>query len=90
MLRHLRDANRRKWIQHLDVDPEGTARWIKIVGLFVEAGADVDAVVVADRWDPEISALGVLELLESEYCDTEVSGLRKLVARMKERDKQKA
>lgn len=77
LLRHLRDARRRDWIEFYDVDlEEGTGRWAGIVRLFMEVdGADVDAVVVADPWDPEITAHGVLELLDQTYGAVEVREL---------------
>jgi len=77
LLRHLRDARRRRWIAYYDTDPEGTARWTEIVRLFIEAGgADVRAVVLKDNWDPEITALGVMELLLETYGAVEVRDLR--------------
>ncbi|KAL6699497.1 hypothetical protein J3F84DRAFT_404549 [Trichoderma pleuroticola] len=80
LLRHLRDARRRGWIEYYDVDPQGTARWAEIVRLFVEVGgADREAVVVKDNWDPEITAVGVLELLEGTYRAVE---MRELVEMM--------
>ena len=75
LLRHLRDAHRRGWIEHLDTDPQGTSRWVEVVKMFLEAGADRDAIIKADQFDPEISALGVLRLLEAEYCDAGVSAI---------------
>jgi hypothetical protein len=84
LLRHLRLAHRRGWITHLDIEPQGTPRWAEIVRLFLEADADVDAIVAADKWGPEISALGVLEMLESEYCAVEVRELKKLVATLRD------
>ncbi|KAK8063115.1 hypothetical protein PG997_015212 [Apiospora hydei] len=61
VLRHLRDAKRRGWIQRFDVDPLGTERWTAIVECLVrQGGADRHAVVVGDPWDPETSAEGVL------------------------------
>jgi len=83
LLKSFRRAHRRGWIAHLDMDPQGIARWAEIVKLFLEAGADVDAVIAADRWDPEITALGVFEMLENEYCAPEVSELRKIMAELK-------
>jgi hypothetical protein len=85
LLKSLRRAHRRGWIAHLDMDPQGTARWAEIVKLFLEAGADVDAVIAADRWDPEITALGLFEMLENEYYAPEVSELRKLMVERKAR-----
>ncbi|KAL6887237.1 hypothetical protein HDV57DRAFT_508168 [Trichoderma longibrachiatum] len=76
VLRHLRDARRRGWIEYYDVDPQGTARWAEIVKLFVEVGgADKKAVVAKDNWDPEITAVGVMELLEETYRAVEMKEL---------------
>ncbi|TFB02764.1 hypothetical protein CCMA1212_005505 [Trichoderma ghanense] len=76
VLRHLRDARRRGWIEYYDVDPQGTARWAEIVKLFVELGhADKKAVVAKDSWDPEITAAGVMELLEQTYWAVEMKEL---------------
>ena len=66
VLRHLRDAKRRGWIEYYDIDPEGTARWAEIVREFVRY-ADVEAVVPRDAWDPEITGLGVIEMLVETY-----------------------
>lgn len=85
LLRHLRLAHRRGWITHLDVEPQGTPRWAEIIRLFLEAGADVDVTVAADRWGLEIGALGILEMLETEYCAMEVRELKKLVATLRDR-----
>jgi hypothetical protein len=74
----LRDARRRNWIEYYDVDPQGTARWAEIVRLFVEGGADKEVVVVKDSWDAEITALGVMELLEGTYGAVEMRELVKM------------
>ncbi|KAK8145537.1 hypothetical protein G3M48_004305 [Beauveria asiatica] len=80
VLRHLRDARRRRWIRLYDVDAEGTRRWVQIVRLFLEVGgAEPEAVVAADGWDPEITAQGVLELLDDTYGDAEIRALRDLL-----------
>ncbi|QYT05195.1 hypothetical protein H0G86_012089 [Trichoderma simmonsii] len=84
LLRHLRDARRRGWIEYYDVDPQGTARWAEIVRLFVEVGgADREAVVVRDSFDPEITALGVLELLEGTYRAVEMRELVEMMVRLR-------
>ncbi|KAK5996517.1 hypothetical protein PT974_01852 [Cladobotryum mycophilum] len=81
LLRHLRDARRRGWIGFYDIDPEGTARWSKIVSMFLGIGkADVNAVVVSDQWDPEITALGVMELLDDTYGAVEVRKIKDVMA----------
>lgn len=84
VLRHLRDARRRGWIDYYDIDPERTARWAAIVRLFVHEGADVSAVVVKDVWDPEISAVGVLELLEETYGAIEVKEVKESMVRIRD------
>jgi hypothetical protein len=83
LLRHLRDAKRREWIEYYDVDPQGTKRWAEVVRLFIEDGrADVKAVIQKDAWDPEITAVGVLELLEQTYGAIEVRKLRETMVNM--------
>ena len=80
LLRHLRNARRRRWIGYYDVDSTGTERWTAAVRIFLKSGhADVDAVVVKDVWDPEITALGVIELLLETYGAFEVAKLRDLL-----------
>lgn len=80
LLRHLRDARRRRWIKLYDMDDDGTKRWTRIVKLFLEVGgADADALVVADTWDPEITAHGVLELLDNTYGDVEIREAKSLL-----------
>ncbi|KAJ3534310.1 hypothetical protein NM208_g7590 [Fusarium decemcellulare] len=81
VLRHLRDAKRRGWIDHYDVDPEGTTRWAEIVRMFIEK-ADINAVVKRDAWDPEITAVGVVKLLEETYGAAEVHAIRVLMEEM--------
>ncbi|KAK8054433.1 hypothetical protein PG994_009500 [Apiospora phragmitis] len=72
VLRHLRDAKRRGWIERFDVDPLGTERWTAIVEcLLRRGGADRQAVIPGDGWDPETSAAGVLGCggLLDKYAD---------------------
>jgi hypothetical protein len=79
LLRHLRDARRRRMIEYFDTDSNGTARWAEIVRLFLESGADVNAVIAADRWDPEITTVGVIELLSDTYGAVELEEIKHLV-----------
>ncbi|GKZ26487.1 hypothetical protein AbraIFM66951_005823 [Aspergillus brasiliensis] len=81
LLRHLRDAHRRHLIGYFDTDPNGITRWAEIVRLFVRGGADVDAVVAADHWDPKISTVGVMELLADTYCAVELEEIKRLVSK---------
>ncbi|KAI5459452.1 hypothetical protein BGZ63DRAFT_391064 [Mariannaea sp. PMI_226] len=83
LLRHLRDAHRRGWIVKDDSSADGVSRWEKIVKLFIEVGgADVNAVVVADAWDPEISAVGVLRLVEDASGGLGVRDIRALMEKL--------
>ena len=75
ILRHLCDAHRRGWIDHFDTGEDGIARWADIVAAFIDNGADVH-VILEDKWDPAISALGVLEMLEGAYDAVEVRQLK--------------
>ncbi len=85
VLQHLRDAKRRGWIEQYDTDPAGTERWVSIVRDFmVVGGADVKTVIPADQWDPEITAIGVMEMLEETYGSWEVRELRREMAMSKE------
>ncbi|KAJ4144473.1 hypothetical protein LMH87_003354 [Akanthomyces muscarius] len=92
VLRHLRDARRRRWIKLYDVDEDGTKRWVEVVRLFLEVGgADPDALVKADAWDPEITAQGVVELLDDTYNDVEIRGLKDLLHNLQKKSgKQRA
>lgn len=86
VLRHLRDARRRRWIKLYDVDDDGTKRWAEVVRLLLEVGgADPDAIVKADAWDPEITAQGVMELLDDTYADVEIRGLKDLLHNLQKR-----
>jgi hypothetical protein len=82
LLRHLRDARRRGWVKYYDIDPDGTMRWAEIVRHFIEiGGADVAAVVQEDKWDPEISAVGVVDMLVKTYGSKEMVTLKQLMLR---------
>ncbi|KAL9107646.1 MAG: hypothetical protein Q9227_007453 [Pyrenula ochraceoflavens] len=56
-LRCIREANRRGWIR--PDDKQGTARWMQVVEMFINHGADANALILADKWDPEATALEV-------------------------------
>ncbi|KAH8429872.1 uncharacterized protein LDX57_007545 [Aspergillus melleus] len=79
LLRLLREAHRRGMIGYFDIDTNGIGRWTEIVRLFVEGGANVNAVVAADSWDSEISTAGVIELLADTYCDPKLEELKHLL-----------
>lgn len=91
VLRHLRDARRRQWIKLYDVDEDGTERWVRIVRLFLEVGgADPDALVKDDGWDPEITAEGVMELLDDTYSDIEIRKLKDFLHELRNKCDKKA
>ncbi|KAJ4129883.1 hypothetical protein NW768_006853 [Fusarium equiseti] len=81
VLRHLRDAKRRGWIEYYDINPEGTARWAEIVRELVKY-ADVKAVVPKDAWDPEITALGVMEMLVETYKSAEMESIERVMKKL--------
>lgn len=91
VLRHLRDARRRRWIKLYDVDEDGTRRWVRIVRLFLEVGgADPNALVKADGWDPEITAEGVVDLLDDTYADAEIRGLKDLLHNLQQKSEKQS
>ena len=47
-------------------------------------GADANAIILKDMWDPEVSAIGVLEMLEDTYGSAEVKEIRELMQQMAE------
>ena len=76
----VRQANRRGWFEYYDVDEEnGAARVVKILGAMVDAGADVNVVILETRFDPEITALGVIEEVWEKYGQAEMGRLRDLM-----------
>lgn len=84
LLKTLRNARRRNFIEYYDIEPDGTKRWTSIVKLFLQAGkADANAVVLADTWDPEITAEQVLQLLEDTYGAVEIHETKELLQNSK-------
>jgi hypothetical protein len=75
----LREAHRRGWIQYYDIDPEGTARWVQILKLFLEYGADPNAEIKENRWDPAATALEVVGMVFDVYGSAEVRDLKELL-----------
>lgn len=75
-LRCVREALRRGWIQHYDIRSDGVRRWVKIMELMLQHGADHDAMIVADKWDPEASALSIISAVEEKYFSSDVHRLR--------------
>ena len=50
--------------------------------LFLEYGADANAVILADRWDPEITAVEVVTQVLGGCGSKRVGGLRDMMVRV--------
>lgn len=73
-LKFVREALRRDWI---DVtDKKNLQRWTGVLYLLVHHGADVNAVILADVYDPEINALAVIDAVLQKFDVLEVRRLR--------------
>lgn len=75
VLKLVRQALRRNFIEDSEV-----GRWTEILKAFVEAGANVEAVILADAWDPEISAMGVVDAVLEQFELEELRSVRTLMA----------
>jgi hypothetical protein len=62
-LKYIREANRRQWIEQTESE-EGIKRWAQIIELFIQHGANPNALIVKDMWDPAASALDVLTMVK--------------------------
>jgi hypothetical protein len=80
-LKCVREADRRGWIRPFDIDESGVKRWVRILTLFVEHGADVNALILEDKWDPAASALDVVEMVLEKYFSNDVNELRQKLCR---------
>jgi hypothetical protein len=85
-LRLVREANRRGWIMTVKnelkdgvVEDDETKRWTDILILLVRGGADVNLVIAADSWDPEINALGIFEEVLQKSPDRRIMDVRNLL-----------
>ncbi len=75
----LREAHRRGWLEYYDVNPEGAARWVQILMLFLEHGADPNAEIEENSWDPAATALEIVDMVSDVYGSAEVGALRDLL-----------
>ena len=78
-LKAVRDGNRRGWIEYYDVEEQGVVRWVSIMKMLLEAGADPNALIVETKWDPEATALEVVEMVCERFGSWEMRGLRDLM-----------
>ena len=79
VLKYAREANRRGFIEYYSIDRMQTARWVEIMRLFIEHGADPNEVIVEDRWDPSATALEVVDMIIGKYGSKEVKNLRDML-----------
>ena len=79
VLKYTREANRRGFISYYDTDPDGTSRWVEIIRLFIEYGANPNEMIVQDRWDPSTTALEVVEMVIEKYGSKMVADLRDML-----------
>ena len=82
-LKMVRQGLRRGWIRSYDTDrEEGTQRWVRIMELFLEYGADANAVIRANQWDPEITAVGVVTQVLRSCGSKRVGVLREMMVKV--------
>jgi hypothetical protein len=74
-LKCVREADRRGWIEFYDVDENGTKRWVKIIKSFMKHGADPNALILKDHFDPAATALDVITALYEKYLAAEFKEL---------------
>ncbi|USW46780.1 hypothetical protein Slin15195_G000990 [Septoria linicola] len=79
-LKCVREGHRRGWLQSFDADSQSSRRWVAILNLMLDHGADAAAVIGKDQWDPEITTQGVIEAVPTEYFSCNVW---KLLERMR-------
>jgi hypothetical protein len=78
-LQAVQQADRRRWIEPYDIDPQGTARWAEILRKFLENGADPKVSVQATYKDKLETALEVITRVFEEYHAKEVQLIRDLI-----------
>ena len=66
-LQYVREGVRRGWVRAYDIRPQSTQRWLRILELMLDHGANCKAVIEKDQWDPEVTALDVISSVTSQY-----------------------
>ncbi|TQB68809.1 hypothetical protein MPDQ_002711 [Monascus purpureus] len=79
VLDYLREADRRQWIRYYDTSEDGTFRLAAIVSLFIQYGADPNALLLQTRFDPSASALEIITAIYRKYAVPEFGRLRKVL-----------
>jgi hypothetical protein len=77
-LKRIREADRRGWIEGNEFE-EGIKRWAIVVESFIQHGADPDALILKDRWDPAATALDILTMVNEKYRTPSIKKLLDLL-----------
>lgn len=78
-LKAVGDGNRRWWIEYYDVEDQRVVRWVGVMKILLKAGADPNARIVGTKWDPEMTALEVVEMVCERFRSSEMRELRDLM-----------
>jgi hypothetical protein len=78
-LSYVREADRRGWMHFYDIDEDGEKRWVPILRLFIQHGADPNALIVKDSWDPAATALDVVGGVFEKYASKNLKDLHDLL-----------
>ena len=68
-LKCVREGHRRGWIHYFSPDVK---RWVKVLEVMLDYGADPNVVIEKDQWDPEITGMAVIENVAMEYFSADV------------------
>jgi hypothetical protein len=74
-LKYVREADRRNWIADEDSSADGIKRWVEILRLFLNNGANPNALIVKDSYDPAVTALDVLGTVAEKYQSKDIKEL---------------
>ncbi|KAF2672448.1 hypothetical protein BT63DRAFT_370026 [Microthyrium microscopicum] len=80
-LKYVREADRRDWIQKSDKSDSGIKRWVSIMKILLNHGADPNGLIVADKWDPAASALDVVTMVKDKYDSADIQELFDLLVK---------
>jgi hypothetical protein len=78
-LKYVREADRRGWIHVYDIHENGAKRWVQILRLFIQHGADPNAMILKDSWDPAATALDVVSGVFEKYASQDLKELHELL-----------
>ncbi|MCJ1308474.1 hypothetical protein MMC25_002127 [Agyrium rufum] len=81
-LKLARQAHRLGWFKYYDDNENGTIRVARIVNIFLSRGADPNALILADRWDPTASALDILNMVLEKFGSKCIREARDLLIRL--------